>query len=133
MLSVEAKMYSIMSNAAGITALVPAAKIKVPGAWQNLARPYLVHFPVAVELIHTHGEGLADLRIWRFYQISIFADTYGEAIAIRDALVLALDGYKDAEVNRIAYRGAGGAGDFDADLNIQHLPLNFLVAGAMSG
>jgi hypothetical protein len=131
-MTVEAKMYAIMSTAAGITALVPAARIKPPGAWQNLTRPYLVHFPVAVDLIHTHY-GLAELRMWRFYQIDIFADTYGNAIEIRDALVLALDGYKDAEVNRIAYQGAGGAGDFDTDLGIQHLALNFEVTGGMTG
>ena len=121
-----------MSGVAGITSLVPAARIKVQGDWQNLALPYIMHFPVGVQPIHTHTEGLAALRLWRFYQISIFALTYSEAIGIRDALIAGLDGYKDSDVNRIAYRGIGSS-DFDTDRKIQHVALNFEVSGTLTG
>lgn len=130
-MTVEAKMYDIMRGAVGVTALVPAARLKPQGDWQNLALPNVVHFPVAVETIHTHNEGLMALRLCRFYQISVFALTYGEAASIRDALVVALDGYKDADVNRIAYRGVGSS-DFDTDRKIQHIALNFEVDGALT-
>lgn len=125
-------MYAIMSSASGITALVPASRIKVWGVYQNLVRPYIFHVPVALQPIHTHGKGMAKLRIWRFYQVSIFADTYLVAARIREAVVTALDGYKDADVNRIAFRGPGGAGDFDIDTAIQHIALNFEVAEGLS-
>ncbi len=130
-MTVEEKMYDIMKNKAGITALVPASRIKGWGVYQNLARPYIFHMPVALEPSRTH-EGLVGLRIWRFYQISIFADTLLEAANIREALITELDGYHDAAVNRIAFLGPGGPGDFDTDKGIAHLPLNFEVAEGLA-
>lgn len=77
------KIYEILAAAAAVTALVPASRIKVPGNWQNLTRPYIVHFPVSVDPTYTHA-GLAAGRGW-LHQVSIFADSYssGEAIAVQ--------------------------------------------------
>lgn len=82
------KIQEILVASATLTALVPAARIRVPGPWQNLARPYIIHFPVSVEPTYTH-QALAAGRGW-LYQVSIFADSYstGEAaaVAVRNTL-----------------------------------------------
>lgn len=88
-MTIAEKIQELLIGAAAVTALVPAARIRVPGPWQNLARPYVIHFPVSPAPGYTHG-GLMGFRQWD-YQVSVFADSYstGEAaaIAIRDALV----------------------------------------------
>jgi len=129
--TVEEKMFSIFQGLAAVTAIVPIERIKGPGDWQNLARPYIVHFPVAVEPIHTHTEGLMGLKIWRFYQVSIIAASYGLAATIRDVLIDALDGYHDSDVNRIAYLGVGMT-NFDTDKKIAEMALNFEVSEGLA-
>ena len=88
-MTVEEKVQAILVGDATLIASVPAARIKTPGQHQNLTLPYIVHFPVGVEPTYTHG-GLAALRIWSYYQVSIFSDDYptGRAIAdlVRDLL-----------------------------------------------
>lgn len=70
-----------------ITDLVPASRILPPGNWQNIERPYIIHFPVSLTPTQTM-EGQAALRIWERYQISVFAGDFasGEAVAcaVRD-------------------------------------------------
>lgn len=90
-MTVEEKVYSVLSANAALVALVPAAKIKVPGDWQNLTRPYIVHFPVSQQPIYTH-EALQALRIWDFYQTSAVADSYSSGRAIADLIRSALTG-----------------------------------------
>jgi len=88
---IEDQIFATLSANSGLTNLVPAAKIKPPGAWQNLDRPYIVHFAVAPEPIYTH-DGRAPLTPWRSYQVSAFADSYSQAVAVANAARGAIEG-----------------------------------------
>ena len=89
-MTVREKIQAVLEAAGGVTAFVPKARIRVPGPWQNLARPYLIHFAVAADPTRIHG-GLAQGQGWE-YQVSIFADSYSTGDAIAHAVVTALDG-----------------------------------------
>lgn len=90
---IEERVQQILTSAAGVTAIVPAARIKTPGDWQNLVRPYIVHFPVGLRTNYTHA-GIAALRFWDFYQVSCFADSYSQARLLAEAVDAALTGNK---------------------------------------
>lgn len=92
-MTIEEKVYALLAAAAGVTALVPAARIRPPGNWQNLALPYVVHFPLAPDPTETH-EGRQPLTGWT-YQVSCFADLYSHARAVGIAVRDALEGYHD--------------------------------------
>lgn len=93
-MTIEEKVQAILGAAAAVTAIVPAARIKVPGSWQNLATPYVIHFPVSARPGRTHN-GLNALRQWDFYQVSCFGSTYSSARALAAVVVAALDGVHD--------------------------------------
>lgn len=88
-MTVSEKVQAVLEGDGRLTALVPTDRIRVPGDWQNLARPYIVHFPVSVEPIQCH-DGRPAMTIWPDYQVSIFADDFGQAedlaVVVRDAL-----------------------------------------------
>jgi hypothetical protein len=90
-MTIEEAIYTILSSNATITALVPASRIKVPGDWQNIERPYIVHQVSSLQPTRTHT-GLASLRTWD-YQINIIADTYSAGRALTEAVIVALDGW----------------------------------------
>lgn len=93
-MTITEKMYSVMAAMGSLTALVPADRILPPGPWQNIPRPYIVHFPVSQVPILTH-ERHADLQFWEFYQLSIFTDTFAQGDAIADLLSRSLPGNHD--------------------------------------
>lgn len=90
-MSIENRVQAILIADGNVTALCPASRIRVPGDWQNLTRPYVVHFPVSTEPQRNHS-GLEDLCIWDPYQISVFGDSYSTARALADVIRTALDG-----------------------------------------
>ncbi|OFX13192.1 MAG: hypothetical protein A2Z18_11020 [Armatimonadetes bacterium RBG_16_58_9] len=90
-MTVEEKIQAILVANAALIALVPAARIRVPGSWQNLTAPYIVHFPVARSPFFIHG-GTPSLRTWDVYQLSIFSSTYSAGRSILNAAITALDG-----------------------------------------
>lgn len=90
-MTIEEQIEAILSAAAGVTSLRPAPRIKVPGDWQNLPKPYIVHFPVSMTPTRCH-DGLKALQVWDFYQVSIFADLYSAGTALTRAVKAALDG-----------------------------------------
>jgi len=90
-MTIEQAIYTILSSDATITALVPASRIKVPGDWQNIERPYIIHQASSLQPTRTHT-GLASLRTWD-YQINIIADTYSAGRALTEAAIVALDGW----------------------------------------
>ena len=97
-MKVEEKVYAVLAAAPGVTTLAAAGRIKPPGDWQNLARPYIVHFPVAAESIQMHGSpGLATLKMWR-YQVSCFADSYSGARSLAAAVRTAIGGYAEGGI-----------------------------------
>lgn len=93
-MTIEEKVFSILSGASGVTALVPADRIKPEGVYQGLARPYIRHFAVSVEPIYTHDHGMGALKNWP-YQVSIFAASMSSLAAVRTAVVAALDASVD--------------------------------------
>lgn len=129
MSAIEEQMYTILSSKSAITSLVPASRIKVPGAWQNLTRPYIVHFPVSGEPIDQY-DGRAALITWE-YQISVFADSYstGNAVAraVRDAIT---NGVQSGDVVIMWQAGPWYIGR-DDQMNVEHFALSFRVAEAL--
>lgn len=129
-MTIEEKIYAVLSADATVTALVPATRIKPPGNWQNLARPYIVQFPVSEGPIRTHTEGLQDLRIWDFYQLDIFGDTYSSAKAVAEALRTALDGNQNGV--DFQYRGQRYTGrETDEGIGVEHMIVEFFIAEAL--
>lgn len=128
-MTVEEKIQALLIGSAAITALVPASRIKTPGEWQNLGRPYIVHFPVSVTPIDTH-QGRAALTAWEFYQVSIFASSYGVgkevAFAVRDNLPqVTADGVQ------IFWRAGSWYAGKDDTTGVHHFALNFRVVEAL--
>lgn len=87
-MTIEEEVYSLLS--AGLTS-VTADRIKPPGDWQNLARPYVVHLPVTADIQQMHS-GQIPLRRWPFYQVSVFADSYSSARSVADQVISTLAG-----------------------------------------
>lgn len=130
-MSAEEKVFAILGGDAGVTDLVPVERIKVPGDWQGLARPYIVHLPVAAEPVACH-DGPKALRIWRFYQVSVYGATYSEAKAVAIAVEAALDGYSDDATDRIALARPALSLGYDTDLKAMHIVLDFEIAGDLA-
>lgn len=126
-MTVEEKAQAVLAAAVGVTALVPAARIRVPGNWQNLPAPYILHYPVAATPTRTH-QGLEALEVYDFYQVSVYAATFSAARAIERAVRSALDGNHGG----FNFHVAGGPvylGRTD-DLNLEHIAVNFTASTA---
>lgn len=131
-MDVEEKIRIILLASIDLARVVPGDRIKTPGDWQALPTPYIIHQPVAGQLIHTHDEGLQPLRMWDFYEVSVYATTHGQARAIGNIVVAALDGYQDSDVQRIALSSAPAAGEYDGDRKVARVSLDFEVAGGLT-
>lgn len=129
MMVIEEKMQEVLTGIEALKALVPASRIKVPGNHQNLARPYIVHMPISQEPITTH-EGLQPLRVWEFYQVSVFADLYSTGTAIMTVLRENLPGVASDGVH-IFMRGGGWYRGRDDDMNVEHFALDLKIAEAL--
>ena len=131
MATVETEVYDILRAASGVTSRCPATHIKTRGSHQNLALPYIVHFPVAESPIRTHG-GLAALRIWDSYQVSVFApgsDTgYAIGRALANAVRTAMDGVTSSGVH-IQFRGMMPI--YEDETQVNHFVLEFFIAEAL--
>ena len=129
--SIEQQVYTILAATAAVTSLVPASRIKTPGNWQNMARPYVVHNPVSPEPIPLMNNTMAAMRIWEYYQISVYADSYSSgneiARAIRDALT---SGVQMGDVVFMLQPGSWYIGRDDL-INVEHFAVDFRVAEAL--
>lgn len=126
MATVETEVYDTLRAASGVTSLCPADRIKPPGNWQNLARPYIIHFPVALRQSRTHG-GLNG-RIWDSYQVSVFADDYADGRSLSDAVVAALDGVSAGGAN---FQFQQLRAFQDPEVDVIHFVLEFLCGEAL--
>ena len=124
-MTVEQKAQAVLIAAAG-TIGVAATNIRTPGNWQNLTPPYIVHFPASMTPEHTF-EALMTFRIYDFYQVSVFAATYGIARGIMDRAITALNGKHGDFTFRLS-PGPIYAGR-DDEVNLEHLVANFTAAG----
>jgi hypothetical protein len=130
-MTIEEKVYALLSAAlpaygSPVSEVVPANRIKPLGDWQNLARPYIVHFPVSLEPTQVYG-GRAGLNRW-FYQVSCFADTHSGARAVADAVTLSLQGLRDD----VHFFLRDHATQFEPDTNISHIALTFEIFEALN-
>lgn len=105
--------------------MVPASHIKVPGQWQSLPLPYIIHFPVSAEINHTY-DALQPLKGWKFYQISCFADSYSAAKAIA-AAVKAVLGHATLTDGTQTFWGGDLMMPYESDIGIQQIASNYEV------
>jgi hypothetical protein len=133
-MTITENMYTVLAGISAITALVPATRILPPGPWQNVARPYIVHFPVSLVPTITHS-GQQELRIWDFYQISVFADTFAQGDAVADAIIRNLPGnHSGVEIfcrDGSTYYQGGRPVDERMTVQVQHFVLDFRIAEAL--
>jgi hypothetical protein len=127
-MTVEEKVQALLTASlpaygSPIAVLVPAARIKTPGSWQGMARPYVVHGPVSESPFHTHS-GLLDLD----YQVSIFAETYSEAKTIAEAVATTLNGNSSGV--EILYWGMAPM-PYEFDTKIQQIVCSFQIFEAL--
>lgn len=123
-MTVEEKAQAVLAAAGTVTALVPASRIRVPGDWQDLTAPYIIHYPVSVSDISTRThEGPIVLEIYEFYQVSVYAATFKGARAIERAVRAALNGNHAG----FDFRLIGGPVYIGRDdrLNLEHVAANF--------
>jgi hypothetical protein len=126
----EAVQAALVDPSTGITGLVPADRIRVPGDWQNLKRPYVIHQPVSeAEPLHTYGAGRSPIRDWTFYQVSVFSDDYATGEELADPIIAALDGYHSAVL--ILFHGGPGYVGFEADTRVHHFAHDFRILAAL--
>ena len=127
MATVETEVYDILRATSDVTSRCPATRIKTLGAHQNLALPYIVHFPVAERATRTHG-GLAALRIWDSYQVSVFSADYATGRALADAVRTAMDGVTSTGVH-IQFKYM--APIYEDETQVNHFVLDFFIAEAL--
>ena len=123
-MGIEASIYAIQAADGPLTALVPATRIKPPGNWEDLERPYIVHFATGETPTHTFS-GLAGFQDWG-YQISVFADSAVEAAAIVATLRNSFGDKHFSNGIVMFWEGARAAVE-DPDPNIVHIPVMFRV------
>jgi hypothetical protein len=93
-MSVETIVYSVLSGAAGVTSLVPVARIKVAGGgdYQAIDKPYITHRSVTKTRTYTHSAESTRIMVFhQNYQISVVADSVQTALAISNAVETAMD------------------------------------------
>ncbi len=101
-MTIEEKVEAILKGSVPFTTLVPVGQIKLPGNWQRMDLPYVVHFPVVPTPVHTYS-GLAALTEWD-YQISVFGSPYSQARAVVEVL-RGLFGDTNVDGVRFLWRG----------------------------
>ncbi len=120
-MTLQQKVFAILSAASGVTAIVPTDRIKPPGDWQVLSRPYVVHFPLSPNPDYASG-GQVPLTEWD-YQISCFADDYPRAEALAIAVRSALRSFADDQVS-FFWRDQR-PGPYEPDVKVSHIVLDF--------
>ena len=127
-MTVAQKVQAVLIADSGVTALVDAARIKLPGDWQQLPRPYIVHFPVAGTGIQTYSEGLANLKRWS-YQVTCVGNTYSSAEAVAIAVRNILGDYRVGGIQ--SFWSGNGPALYDADLKVHEISIDFEIHDAL--
>jgi hypothetical protein len=132
-MNIDEKTYELLSAAGAlpsygspVTQLVPASRIKPPGDWQTLTKPYVVYFGILTEPTEMHS-GRAPLTGWRV-QVSVFALGYKEAMAIVPAVVAILS----ASTNPRYFWVSQSPMPYEHDVKVQQIVLEFDAWEALS-
>lgn len=121
------KIQAVLLATAGVTSLT--TRIMAGEGGQLVARPYIRHFPVGVDPIHTQ-DALMGLRSWPFYQVSCFADSHSGARALADAVTASLGSYKGS--GWVIFLAGEQAQIFEPDTGVHQIPVLFNVHGSQS-
>lgn len=90
-MTVAEKIFALWTADPTATALVPAARFKYSGPWQNITAPYVIFFPITVQQWRTHNDGASSIE-YGPWQFSIYASRSSDCDAIRRKLIQVLDG-----------------------------------------
>jgi hypothetical protein len=128
-MSIETTTYGILAASAAVTALTTTARIKPPGDWQDLTRPYIVYKPVTFDPTYVHNhETTALIDHYPNFQINVVADTYASARAVSDAVKSAIRSTTNGNHSGTQYFLRNEIVlDFDTDRKIQEIALDFEV------
>jgi hypothetical protein len=103
-MALEESVYSLLAAATGVTAICPAARIKPPGDWQALARPYIVHRPIVLDPTYTHDSPTVSLLEHApSYQINIVTDDYPTGRRLAIAVRAAISGTNNGSHNGVQF------------------------------
>ncbi len=93
-MTVEEKVFALWGADTTAIALVPAARFKPGGIYQNLTIPYVLHWPIVATRRRTFTEGAANSIEISTRQFSIYAASMSSAETIRSKLIDVFDGNK---------------------------------------
>jgi hypothetical protein len=131
-MTVEEKVQAVLVANSDLIARVATNRIKVPGDWQEMVLPYIIHQPVSGQVTQTHSGAVSALRQWDFYEVSVYAYKHSEARELADLVVAALDGYRDDDVDLIGLSSPPNIGEFDTDRKVARVTLDFEISGALT-
>jgi hypothetical protein len=121
--------YYLLTNTAGVTALVPATKVFPQRAIRGTAEPYIVYRRVSDNPWQSDdGAGARMARV----QVDIYAKEQDDATAIETAVIAAMDrktpGTYGAELICLSHDGSVDLSDDSADGDgFFHVALDFLI------
>lgn len=125
-MTIEEKILAIWSGNAEAIALVPANRFKVPGNWQGLTRPYVIHRPIVEISSHVHdgGGAVSKLRRWDVYQMSVISDSYSSGKPVAEKMRSLFQGNIDGV--QFFYRGQRFV-DTHEVVNTEHIAVEFRI------
>lgn len=128
-MAIEDTVYSVLSSAAGVIALVPVGRIKPPGDWQALTRPYIVYRPITLRPTYTHDIPTVDLILeYPNFQVSIVADSYPSGRAVANAVTAAIKGAANGNHSGVQFFLRNETAlDFDTDRKIIEIAQDYEV------
>lgn len=93
-MTIAEKIFALWGADATAIALVPAARFKYAGNYQNVTAPYVIFFPVAMQSYRTISEGATNALEYGTWQFSIYAASSSSADTIKSKLISVFDGNK---------------------------------------
>ena len=126
-MGIEETIYGILSADATLLGLSTgiAARIKPPGNWQALARPYIIYKPVTFNPTYVHDGGTL-IDQYPNFQINVVADSYSSARAVANAVKLAVIGTANGNHGGTQFFLRNEVAlDFDTDRKLAEIALDY--------
>lgn len=126
-MTIEEQIVAIWASEPSAMSLVPPTRFKTPGNYQNLARPYVILYPIIETSTHTHESSgsIVKLRIWEFFQFSVIADSYISGKAVAEKCRSVFNGNRSG--TQFFYRGQRWVGRDDTT-GVEHIAVDFRIA-----
>lgn len=137
-MTVTEAIQEVLTEGPTITSLVSASRIRLPGAWEAMARPYITHQPISAGPMQAH-DGRVPMIIWDSYQVDVYSDNYSTGEAAANAVIVDLEGTHmvgaasppTESVEAYWLPGTFYLGHED-DTNLEHFALEFRVAKTLN-